>query len=85
MQSIAGSRVMAEFAEADLIKPYVENGRNYYRFTHKLGSITKMYGDTISVALNSRFQFVDEDFGENTCTIPERPVWRGGRSHLMKF
>ena len=74
MQSIAGSRVMAEFAEADLVKPYVENGRNYYRFTHKLGSITKMYGDTISVALNSRFQFVDEDFGENTCTT--FPQWR---------
>lgn len=85
MQPINGARVITEFQEADLLEPYAENGRNYLRFKYKLGTITQYFGDTISVVLNSRFQFTEADFGDNTCVLSDRPVWRGTKSHLMKF
>jgi hypothetical protein len=84
MQPINGQRVLAEFQEADLIETYAEKGRNHFRFTHRIGTITEVFGDTISVKLEPRFEFAPDDYGKNTCTLEDRPLWRGANSRLMQ-
>jgi hypothetical protein len=77
MSSVHGQRVMAEFKETDLLEPYSEAGRNYWRFRWKLGTLTEKYGQAISVVLEPRFQFTDDDKGPNDTTIAKPKNWRG--------
>jgi hypothetical protein len=79
MQSIHGARVLNEFKDAGVIETHAESGKNYYRFKSKYGSLVKEYGEAIAVPLETLYEFKDEDFGPNTCTMKDRPPWRGGK------
>ena len=83
MGSVHGQRVLTEFKEADLLEPYVENGRNYLRFKWKIGSITEKYGASISVVLEPRFQFTDADKGLNDTTLKNPKPWKGVNARLF--
>lgn len=82
MQPINGIRVMTEFKEAGLLETYVEDGRNYLRFTDRIATIHEKFGTAISVVMEPRFQFKDTDYGKNDCTVKDRPLWKGKRETI---
>lgn len=84
LTTVQGARVIAEFKEAGLIEPWVENGRNMTRFKYKIGTITEMYGSAISVKMEPRFQFTEADFGENDATWASPKSWKGLNSSVFR-
>jgi hypothetical protein len=83
MSNVHGQRVLAEFKEAGLLEPYTENGRNYLRFKWHIGTLTENYGSSISVVLEPRFQFTDEDRGLNTSTLKNPRHWKGLNARMF--
>lgn len=77
MRGVHGQRVLSEFKDAGVIEQYVEKGRIYWRFKHKLGTATEMFGAAISAKLEPRFEFNENDMGENDTTMEKPMPWRG--------
>lgn len=77
MLPVQAVRVLGEFKDAQLIESHVENSRNLLRFKYRLGTVTEMYGQAISVVMEPRFQFTDDDFGDNDTTLASPKSWKG--------
>lgn len=77
MLPVQGARVLAEFKDAGLIEPHTENGRNLIRFRYKIGTLTSEFSSAISVVLEPRFQFNDNDTGLNDTTLAAPKPWKG--------
>ena len=77
MRGVQGPRVLAEYRDAGLLEPYNENGRIYWRFKHRIGTTTEKYGEFISVTMEPRFQFTDDDKGPNDATLAKPMPWKG--------
>jgi len=84
MLPVQGSRVLAEFKEAGIVEPHVESGRNMVRFKYKIGTVTEKFGQAISVIMEPRFEFTEDDFGENTTTLASPKSWKGLNSRLFR-
>lgn len=84
MQNVQGSRVYAEFQGADTIESVVVGGRKMLRFKHKIGTLTEVFGAAISVPLEARYVFTDDDMGENTCNGTTRPQWKGAKRGVVQ-
>jgi len=80
MSNVQGSRVMAEYDEAGVLEKVIVQGQKKLRFTHKIGSLTELFGKAISAPLDVRYEFdKDTDFGVNDCDGTTRPAWKGQR------
>jgi hypothetical protein len=82
MQPINGMRVLTEYKDAGILETHVEDGRNYLRFTDRIGSLHQKFGHAISVVMEPRFQFAPDDYGKNECTAKDRPLWRGKNGRM---
>jgi hypothetical protein len=82
MQPINGTRVLTEYKDAGILETHVEDGRNYLRFTDKIGTIHDKFGAAISVLMEPRFQFASTDYGKNECTMKDRPLWKGKKETI---
>ena len=69
--------VFSEFKSADLIEPYLHGGTKMYRFKHKIGTLTEKFSEHVGMPLESRFDFVEADYGPNTTNFGEAKPWRG--------
>jgi hypothetical protein len=69
--------VFDEFMSAGVLEKWVSNGGRFWRFKHKIGTLTEMMSLAIGVRLESRFEFTDEDFGDNTSEFIGAKPWRG--------
>jgi len=84
MQNVQGARVLAEYQDAGVIEPVVIKGQRKLRFTHKIGSLTDLFGKAISVQPDSRFEFdAEKDFGRNECDETTRPPWKGTKPGVV--
>lgn len=72
-----GQKVLREYLEAGVVEQYKENGRNLWRFKYKLATLTEKFGLAISVPLEPRFEFTEEDYGENDTTLATPKSWKG--------
>jgi hypothetical protein len=81
---VQGARVLAEFREAGLIEPHVENGRNMMRFKYKIATLTEKFGLTISATMEPRFQFTEDDSGDNNTTLASPKGWKGLNQRLFR-
>lgn len=79
MSNVQGSHILAEFESAGVLEKIVVSGQKKLRFTHKLGSLTQLFGVAIGVDLESRYEFTEKDMGPNDCDGSTRPAWRGGK------
>jgi hypothetical protein len=77
MRNVHGARVLAEFQDNGLLEKFADNGRIYWRFKYKIGTLTEMYGHAISVTMEPRFQFDTNDMGENDATAANPISWKG--------
>ena len=82
MQPINGMRVLTEYRDAGVLETHVEDGRNYLRFTDRIGTLHEKFGTAISVIMEPRYQFAESDRGENTCTMKDRPLWKGKKETI---
>jgi hypothetical protein len=82
MQPINGTRVLTEYKDAGILETHVEDGRNYLRFTDRIGTIHDKFGAAISVLMEPRFQFAPADYGKNECTMKDRPLWKGKKETI---
>ena len=80
---VQGARVLAEFREAGVLEAYTESGRNMLRFKYKIATLTEAFGLAISVIMEPRFQFTDEDKGDNDTTLAKPKGWRGLNRRLF--
>ena len=78
------ARVIAEFKEAGVIGPYTENNRNLLRFKFRIGTLTEMFGTSISATMEPRFQFEPDDFGDNDTTLASPKGWKGLNRRLFR-
>jgi hypothetical protein len=69
--------VFDEFVSAGLIESWASGSAKYWRFKHRIGSLTEEFGIAIGVKLESRFIFTDEDFGPNTSEFMGAKPWKG--------
>jgi hypothetical protein len=69
--------VFDEFVSAGLIESWASGSAKYWRFKHRIGTLTKEFGIAIGVELESRFIFIDEDFGPNTSEFLGAKPWKG--------
>ena len=69
--------VLDEFKAAGLLEPWTSAGNKYLRFKHKIGTLTKEFGDSIGVELDSRFEFTEDDFGPNQSEFLGAKPWKG--------
>jgi len=84
MLPVQGARVMAEFREASVLEAHTENGRNMLRFKYKIATLTEMFGLAISVTMEPKFIFTDEDKGDNDTTLASPKGWRGLNRALFR-
>jgi hypothetical protein len=84
MLPVQGARVLVEFKDAGVLEPYAENARNMLRFKYKIGTLTDAFGQAISVIMEPRFQFTDEDRGDNDVTLATPKSWKGLNSRLFR-
>jgi len=84
MSPIQGSRVLQEYRDAGVLEPYNESGRNLLRFKWKIGTLTEVFGASISVRMEPKFQFTEEDMGENDTTLASPKGYRGLNRRLFK-
>lgn len=84
MQNVQGARVLAEYQDAGIIEPVAIKGQRKLRFTHKIGSLTDLFGKAISAPLDARFEFdAEADFGRNECDETTRPPWKGQKPGIV--
>lgn len=83
MLPVQGSRVLAEFKDAGVLEPWTEGGRNLIRFKFKIGTLTTHFGESISVVMEPRFEFNEEDFGPNDTTLASPKGYRGLNRRLF--
>lgn len=83
LASVQGARVLQEFEAAGLIEKIVVQGQRKFRFKYKIGTLTEKYGEAISLELEPRFEFTEEDFGPNECDGSERIPWRGNKRGVV--
>lgn len=69
--------VFDEFVSAGVIEKWVDSGAKFWRFKYKIGTLTEMMGIAIGVALESRFEFVEDDFGINESKLMGAKPWKG--------
>jgi hypothetical protein len=84
MLPVQGARVLAEFKEAGVIEVYTENSRNLLRFKFKIGTLTDKFGQSISVAMEPKFQFTEDDFGDNDTTLASPKNYKGISATLFR-
>jgi len=84
MLPVQGSRVLAEFKDAGVVEQYIENGRNMLRFKYRIGTLTEKFGLSISVTMEPKFQFNEDDFGDNDTTLASPKGYRGLNQRLFR-
>lgn len=84
MQNVQGARVYADYQAAGIIESVVVSGQKKLRFTHKIATLSQMYGDAISVPLELRYIFTPDDEGVNTCDGTTRPAWKGAKRGVVQ-
>jgi len=77
MRTVQGSRVLAEFQQAGILGEIRSGFKRAYRFTHKIGDTTRLFGEAINVELSSQFEFTENDYGPNEAEIGARLSWKG--------
>jgi hypothetical protein len=77
--------VFDEFVGANIIESWTSGGNKFWRFKHKIGTLTEMFGAAIGVPLESRFVFTDEDFGANESEMMTAKPWKGSQSSRFKI
>jgi len=85
MLPVQGSRVLGEYRDAGVLEPFVENGRNLLRFKWKIGTLTEVFGTSISVKMEPKFQFTEEDMGPNDTTLASPKGYRGLNRRLFGY
>ena len=74
--------VFEEFVSAGVLEPWTHAGNKLWRYRYKIGTLTKMMGIAIGVNLESRFEFSDEDHGDNKSELVDAKPWRGNNSRF---
>ena len=81
---VQGDRVLNEFDGAGIIEKVVVSGQKKIRFTHKIGDITKSFGEAISAPMEPHFEFSEEDFGVNDNNGDTPTPWKGNRRGVVQ-
>jgi Family of unknown function (DUF5906) len=84
MRGVQGQRVLDEFIDTGLLERHAENGKIYWRFRHKIGTLTAAFGDTISVTMEPRYEFTEADMGLNESTLASPLPWKGLNAHMFR-
>lgn len=71
--------VVAEFLEAGL----VDKTMNGFTFRYRCGTLVEKFGEAISMELDKRFEFSDDDFGVNDDPMKKKP-WKGARKGIVQ-
>lgn len=82
-RGVQGARVLAEYEEAGVIEKVVIGGQRKLRFRYKIGTLHEKYGHAISVPLDARYVFDEDDHGVNDNDGMTRVAWKGGK--VTKF
>jgi hypothetical protein len=77
--------VFDEFTGAGLIEPWASGSNKFWRFKYKIATLTEMYGLAIGVTLESRFTFIEEDYGTNESPLIGAPPWKGSLSSRLRI
>lgn len=84
MRNVQGARVLAEFEQAGVIERVVVKGAKKLRFTHKIGTLTELFGAAISVKLQPQFEFNEDDYGLNDADGSRPLRWKGTRKGVVE-
>lgn len=84
MQNVQGARVYAEFQGAGVLESVVVSGQKKIRFTHKIATLSTLFGAAISVPLELRYVFTEDDEGVNACDGATRPMWKGAKRGVVQ-
>lgn len=85
MRGVQGMRVMQEFEDAGVLDKVTINGQKRLRFRWRIATLQENFGKVISAQLEQRYEFKEDDYGENTNDGTERRPWKGAKSTSFKF
>lgn len=79
-KNVSAQRIFSEFQDAALVGQVTVDRQIKWRFKYKAGELLDRYSKAIGVPLERRFEFTDDDFGENT-NDGTGPIlgWRGAK------
>ena len=77
--------VFDEFIGAGLIEPWTSGTDKFWRFKYKIATLTEMYGLAIGVTLESRFTFIEEDYGTNESPLIGAQPWKGSLASRFRI
>lgn len=84
LRNVQGTRVLAEFEAAGVLEKVVVKGQRFLRFTHKIATLTDMFGKAINAPMEAKFVFEPSDEGANDCDGSTRPRWKGARRGIVE-
>lgn len=84
LRNVQGVRVLAEFEHAGVIEKVVVRGQRMLRFTHKIATLTEMFGHAINAPMEAKFVFDASDEGLNDCDGTKVPKWKGARKGVVE-
>jgi hypothetical protein len=76
--------VFDEFLSAGVIEKWSKDGAKFYRFKYRIGTLTDMMSKAIGVPLESRFDFVSDDYGTNESEFVGAKPWKGSFNSRLR-
>ena len=76
--------VFDEFLSAGVIEKWSKDGAKFYRFKYRIGTLTDMMSKAIGVPLESRFDFVPDDYGVNESEFVGAKPWKGAFNSRLR-
>ena len=83
LRNVQQQHILAEMRDAGLLAQVMIKGTRYWKFKYKIGTLTDKYSEAIGVQLESRFEFSEDDYGDNEITeFVQCKPWRGSNSRF---
>lgn len=83
MRDVQGARVLQEFEDAGILDKITVGGQKKLRFKYRIATLQDHFGKIIGTPLDIRWEFKDDDYGENDNDGSQRRSWKGAKLGIV--
>jgi len=83
MRDVQGARVLQELEDAGVLDKVTVGGQKKLRFRYRIATLQDHFGKVIGVPLETRWEFTDEDHGDNDNDGMQRRPWKGAKLGIV--
>lgn len=83
MRDVQGARVYQEFEDAGVLEKITVGGQKKLRFRWRIATLQERFGAVIGAPVESRWEFLPIDYGENDNDGSKRLLWKGSKPGVV--